>query len=103
MLVKIFCVSVVLWNVLLHSVLGHKFVNQTAEVHKFWIPDHGEDLIDYVVNKKKRSAQESRFLKFDYLSQNINVGLEFFVPAIQIPVEKSGDGIDFASMMKKVS
>lgn len=31
------------------------------------------------------------------------VGLEFFVPAIQIPVEKSGDGIDIPSLMKKVN
>lgn len=29
------------------------------------------------------------------------VGLEFFVPAIQIPVEKSGDGIDIPSLLKK--
>lgn len=29
------------------------------------------------------------------------VGLEFFVPAIQIPVERAGDGIDIPSLLKK--
>lgn len=33
----------------------------------------------------------------------MQVGLEFFVPAIQIPVEKAGDGIDIPSLMKKVN
>lgn len=32
-----------------------------------------DDFVGYVVNKKKRSDKESRFIKFDYLSQNINV------------------------------
>lgn len=37
------------------------------------MPDNDEDFVGYVVNKKKRSAKDSRFIKLDYLSQNINV------------------------------
>lgn len=75
MSIRRICVAIILLLFTpVHHILAHQFVNQTGELHnRYWIPDHEEDLIGYVVNKKKRSAKEPRFLKFDYLSQNINV------------------------------
>lgn len=72
MSVKSVCVIFIFELLLFPLHESHQFANQSAELHQYWIPNE-DDLMGYVVNKKKRSAKESRFLKFDYLSQNINV------------------------------
>lgn len=77
MSVKRVCLSIILCDLLFPlrpaAFAHHQFVNQTGQLHNFWVPDHDDDLVGYVVNKKKKSAKESRFIKLDYLSQNINV------------------------------
>lgn len=75
MSIRRICVTLVLCELLLFPVhiLAHQFLNESGLHSKYWIPDHEDDFVGYVVNKKKRSAKEPRFLKFDYLSQNINV------------------------------
>lgn len=77
MFVKQLCFSLILCEILLfplYTVHARQYSNQSSSMHNYWIPDdHEDDFIGYVVNKKKRSAKESRFIKFDYLSQNINV------------------------------
>lgn len=76
MSVKRLCLAITILLLPVLSCLGHhqQFANESAtQFHNNWVPDLDEDFVGYVVNKKKRSAKESRFLKFDYLSQNINV------------------------------
>lgn len=38
-----------------------------------------------------------------FVNISLQVGLEFFVPAVQIPVKKSGDEIDIPSLLKEVN
>lgn len=81
MSVKDVCVTLLLCEVLFLCVLVegqyHQFTNESMK-HNYWIPTTSDghlddDFVGYVLNKKKRSDKESRFIKFDYLSQNINV------------------------------
>lgn len=70
MFVKRLCISIIL--LLPIAVCAHQYMNQSV-TSNYWIQDHEDDLVGYLVNKKKRSQKDSRFIKFDYLTQNINV------------------------------
>lgn len=82
MSVKRLCLSIILcellFPVLPSASAHHQFANQSGQLHNLWAQnlEHDEDFVGYMVNKKKKSAKESRFIKLDYLNQNINVSVD---------------------------